>query len=101
MNSICTRCDQEIIFGWVVTSGKKMPLDPARYEAGDEAANVAVSRDHLGRVRVRPLKKGEQPWANEWRGMPHFATCKGRPRARRQVTRGNVIRLQRLPDGPR
>jgi hypothetical protein len=70
----CRRCHRDI--QWAVTSnGKPMPLDPARREPDDEAANVAVYRDHTGRLNARVLKQGEQPERHEWRAMPHFATC--------------------------
>lgn len=72
--SLCDKCGGPMLFGRT-TAGRAMPMDPERYQGDDPAANLAVSRDHLGRLLVRVLKKGEAPESYEWRGMPHFATC--------------------------
>ncbi|MCU1679239.1 MAG: hypothetical protein JWM93_3997 [Frankiales bacterium] len=67
-------CRAEIVFA-KTAMGKNMPLNPERYDADDETANVAVYRDHTGQLVARVLRKGEQPERYEWRAMPHFATC--------------------------
>lgn len=72
--SQCRTCQADILFART-TAGKLMPLDPARHEHDDHTANVAVYRDHTGRLNARVLKQDEQPERFEWRAMPHFATC--------------------------
>lgn len=71
----CRLCRRPIIFGLVIASKRRMPLDVDRYEPDDETANVAVSSDHLGSVFARVVSKAEPLRATERRAMPHFATC--------------------------
>lgn len=71
----CSRCHAEVIWAWTET-GKRMPLDPARYDRDDESATAAVYTDHLRRVRVRILRADRPLEGFEHRGMPHFATCR-------------------------
>lgn len=92
--SRCQRCNADII--WARTqAGKLMPLDPERRQAGDPAANVAVSRDHTGRFLARVLKPTQQdkPEPFEWLAVPHFATCA--PVERSGPIEGVVIPLHR------
>lgn len=72
-----------------------MPLDPERRADGDPAANVAVSRDHLGRVLARVLKptEGDRAEPFEWLAVPHFATCV--PRLAREGRIDGVTSLDR------
>lgn len=71
--SVCRQCERDIIFA-VTAGGKRMPLDPAPSPDG----NVAVYRDHLGRLNARVLVRGVEPEPYEKRAMPHFASCPGR-----------------------
>lgn len=70
----CRDCGADILFART-EAGKLMPLDPERLDRGDPDANVAVTRDHTGRLLARVLKDGEDPYRHEWRAIPHFATC--------------------------
>lgn len=70
----CTRCGREFRFGRT-ENGRAMPVDADTYAHDDTRANLALHRDHTGRLNVRVLKAGEQPEPYEHRGMPHFATC--------------------------
>lgn len=90
--AICRDCQADIIWGRT-TAGKMMPLDPERLDRDDESANVAVCRDHLGRVLARVLTADEQPLPHEWRAMPHFATCLPRLAAQDRVE--GVVSLDR------
>lgn len=72
--SQCRECGGDIVFGRT-SNGKAMPLDPARYPDDDEKANLAIYKDHTGRINVRVLKVGQQPERYEHRGIAHFATC--------------------------
>lgn len=75
--AVCNSCHADIT--WATTpNGRQMPLDPPRYDRADETANIAVYRDHTGRIRGRVLTRGEVPARFEWRAMPHFATCRAR-----------------------
>lgn len=90
----CRDCQADIV--WARTqAGKLMPLDPERRPDGDPAANVAVSRDHLGRVLARVLKPTEDDRAEpfEWLAVPHFATCV--PRLAREGRVEGVASLDR------
>ena len=95
--SLCRQCQEPIMFART-EAGKPMPLDPARHDADDEVANVAVFRDHTGRLNARVLKAGEQPAKFEWRAMPHFAPCKRllaeRREKRRRALGENVVPFQ-------
>lgn len=68
----CKRCLSPMVFA-ITDAGKPMPLDVYVDDTG--TGNVAVMRDHTGRLRARVLKDGEQPYGYERRAMPHFATC--------------------------
>jgi hypothetical protein len=72
--SQCRSCGADIVFGRT-SNGKAMPLDPAKYPDDDVSANLAIYKDHTGRINVRVLKAGQEPEPFEHRGMPHFATC--------------------------
>lgn len=63
------------MWGLTLPGRKRMPLDPERHDVDDQAANVGVRRDHLGSLLVRVLKLGDVLEGNEWRAVPHFATC--------------------------
>lgn len=67
----CQYCRADVIWAMTV-NGKRMPIDPEPREDG----NAGTYRDHLGRVRVRVLKKGEQLETYERPAMPHKATCR-------------------------
>ena len=56
--SICRECQRDILFGRT-SNGRPMPIDPGVYPADDERANLAVYKDHTGRINVRVLKAGE------------------------------------------
>lgn len=86
----CSSCGGEVLWARTV-HGKRMPLDPAPRADG----NLAIYRDHLGRIRVRVLGKSETPEPYETRGVAHFATCPyaDRHRAKADGLPGNVIRL--------
>lgn len=75
----CRHCDADVIWAWT-EAGQRMPLDEARYPRDDETANVAVRTDHTGRIWARVLRADRPLAPFEHRGMPHFATCKARPR---------------------
>lgn len=78
-----------------------MPIDPGVYPAEDERANLAVYKDHTGRINVRVLKAGEEPESYEKRGMPHFATCPKRVAAAK-ARRGEIPNVIPFPKrGPR
>lgn len=96
--SQCRDCNADILFGRT-EAGKLMPLDPERLDRGDPRANLAVCRDHTGRLLVRVLKDDEQPYAHEWRGMPHFATCV--PRLAQEGRIDGVVSLDRRRAGKR
>lgn len=67
-------CGRDIVFGRTAT-GKMMPMDPGRYDGDDQAANLAVYKDHTGRLNVRVITAAAPLESYEWRAMPHFATC--------------------------
>jgi hypothetical protein len=71
----------------------RMPLDADPAPDG----NLAVYRDHLGALKARTLKKGEEPDLYERRGKSHFATCKHADRFRKRADGlpKNVIPLRR------
>jgi hypothetical protein len=71
----CSRCRAEVIWAWT-EQGKRMPLDPVRYDRDDDTATAAVYTDHLRRVRVRILRADRPLEGYEHRGMPHVATCR-------------------------
>jgi hypothetical protein len=75
--SQCRECGTEIVFGRT-EKGKVMPLDPAKYPEDDESANLAIYRDHTGRINVRVITTERPVERFEHRGMPHFATCPNR-----------------------
>jgi hypothetical protein len=98
-NGICDLCDAEILWARTAKTGKPMPIDPAPCADG----NVAVYRDHTGRINARVLKKGEEPESYEKRGKAHFATCPKYPQvmaARRQRNRDAAIQRAPQPPGP-
>lgn len=70
-NGLCSLCDAEILWARTSKSGKPMPIDPAPSDDG----NLAVYKDHTGRINARVLKAGEEPESYEKRGKAHFATC--------------------------
>ena len=53
-----------------------MPLDPEPCAPDDVRATWAVSGS--GDAKARALRKGEDPWADEVRHVPHQATCRAR-----------------------
>jgi hypothetical protein len=97
----CRLCSQPILFGLVVASKRRLPIDPTRYADDDERANVAVAGDHLGSTYVRVISKAEPLRANERRAMPHFATCPAllaQRERRRQDDQPAPVRLRLVPD---
>lgn len=79
----CASCGADVF--WAITpAGKRMPVDPNPVPDG----NVAIYRDHLGALRARVLRAGEQPSAYERRGVAHFATCPHADRHRTRTTTG-------------
>lgn len=70
-NGLCTLCDAEILWARTSKNGKPMPIDPAPSDDG----NLAIYKDHTGRINARVLKAGEEPESYEKRGKAHFATC--------------------------
>lgn len=79
--TLCRDCSADIV--WAISEkGRRIPLDPERRDRGDDAAPLAVYRDHLGSLRAR-VPSADRPIAqHEWRAMPHFATCPPRVAAR-------------------
>lgn len=70
-NGICSLCDAEILWARSSKTGRPMPIDPAPSDDG----NLAIYKDHTGRINARVLKAGEEPESYEKRGKAHFATC--------------------------
>ncbi|WP_020393477.1 hypothetical protein [Kribbella catacumbae] len=70
-NGTCDLCGAEILWARSTKTGKPMPLDPEPCADG----NLAIYRDHTGRINARPLKAGEKPEHIEKLGKAHFATC--------------------------
>lgn len=66
----CKRCGREILFGWT-EKNKRIPIDPEPREDG----NLATYRDHVGRLKCRVIKEGDEIQPFERHAMPHFATC--------------------------
>ncbi len=93
--SQCRECEETILFGRT-RAGKLMPLNPEIRSRDDALANLAVYKDHTGRLNVRVLKDGEQPEPYERRGMPHFATCVKR-RTDAAALRGEIANVIPLP----
>lgn len=96
--SQCRDCNADILFGRT-EAGKLMPMDPERLDREDHRANLAVCRDHTGRLLVRVLKEGEGTYLHEWRAMPHFATCV--PRLAAEGRLEGVVSLDRRRAGKR
>jgi hypothetical protein len=70
-NGICEHCQAEILWARSTKTGKPMPIDPAACDDG----NLAIYKDHTGRINARALKKDEKPESYERLGKAHFATC--------------------------
>jgi len=79
---VCRACGGDILWARTV-HGRRQAIDLEPREDG----NLAVYRDHTGRVNVRVLPPGEEPESYERRAMPHAATCPGMP-PRRQSRDG-------------
>lgn len=98
-NGLCALCDAEILWARSTKTGKAMPLDPAPTDDG----NLAVYKDHTGRINARVLKAGEEPESYEKRGKAHFATC---PKyavhiaVKKQRQRDAAVRRTPAPAGP-
>lgn len=71
----CRNCGAFIVWAWTGHKGRRMPLDATEYAADDRAANVAIRRDHTGRLLCRVIDADNGLAAFERRRMPHFATC--------------------------
>lgn len=82
---LCQACDTDIIWALTLPGRNRMPVDPERYPLDDERANLLVGRDHLGSLIVRVITPDVPLLDNQWRAMPHFATCKARGHARPSV----------------
>jgi len=74
----CEACGADIIWALTIPGRKRMPVDPDRYDADDDRANLVVNRDHLGSVIVRAITADVEIVPPQWRAMPHFATCTAR-----------------------
>lgn len=81
---MCNECGADIIWAFTLPGRKRMPLDPERYPADDTRANLIVGRDHLGSLFVRAESEVTEILPEQWRGMPHFATCRARQQATEQ-----------------
>lgn len=71
----CSTCQEPIMWA-VTTSGKRMPLDPVPVRNGNvilEGVGMAPNGDELPRAHV--LSKGDVPFGDPPRYVPHFATC--------------------------
>jgi hypothetical protein len=80
----CVACAEPIVWAMVRKldgSYSRMPIDVDPAPDG----NLAIYRDHLGAIKARTLKKGEEPDQYERRGKTHFATCKHRDRFRKRA----------------
>jgi hypothetical protein len=98
-NGLCTLCDAEILWARTTKTGKAIPLDPAPTDDG----NLAVYKDHTGRINARALRAGEEPESYEKRGKAHFATCPKYPThiaAKKQRQRDAAVRRTPPPSGP-
>jgi hypothetical protein len=70
----CRACGGDILWARTV-HGRRQAIDLEPREDGD----LAVHRDHTGRINARVLPPGEEPESYERRAMPHAATCPGAP----------------------
>lgn len=96
MSGTCVSCHEPIVWAMVRKldgNYSRMPLDADPAPNG----NLAVYRDHLGALKARTLKKGEEPDKYERRGVSHFAICKHADRHRKgpDGLPRNVIPLRR------
>lgn len=79
---ICQECGADIIWALTMPGRNRMPVDPERYAPEDTRANLVAGRDHLGSLIVRTVTSDVEVMSNQWRAMPHFATCAARASAR-------------------
>lgn len=78
----CRHCGRPIAFGLIITSKRRIPLDPGTHDVTDRDANVAVTSDHLGSIFARVLSATDPIRPGERRAMPHFASCPARASGR-------------------
>ena len=84
----CRYCRARIVLGRP-GNAKPMPLDEP-----DPLGNCAVHIDHMGNVRVRVLRKNEEPASHEIRWRPHWATCTTPPPKRRRPATPPTIKTK-------
>ncbi|GAA4358507.1 hypothetical protein [Angustibacter luteus] len=83
---LCQACGADVIWALTLPGRNRMPVDPDRYEPDDGRANLQIGRDHNGSVFARVVTEDVEILPGQWRGMPHFATCKAAAGRRRPPT---------------
>ncbi|WP_299542074.1 hypothetical protein [uncultured Streptomyces sp.] len=79
----CRRCSAVICWALTTANGRRQPVNATP----DDAGNLAVTQGTDGLLYVRSLTKAHpEPRPQEWRAMPHHATCASPPPRRSSGT---------------